>query len=215
MLPHPCRKNRIFSSHRLSSTTMRPRNKAPSKSTVAASPAASPGSAWRSTRLASSVVASPAASPGSAQTSTRLASRLYGTEQLPSVSTLASTTSREGDTTLNEALFHDISVAAKNKKLSCKHTIGRGGRVAFWFMQLWCHSGNGCTLPAYGGSIKECKTRQIWQKQHNAGMVDDDYTQASVSAGCQCWREYGHWLAYNQRRARQQPPPLPVHGGSK
>jgi hypothetical protein len=46
-------------------------------------------------------------------------------------------------------------VGAKYKNVSCKHTIGGGGRVAFWFMQLWCHSGNGCTLPAYGGSAKE------------------------------------------------------------
>jgi hypothetical protein len=92
---------------------MRPCNKAPSKSTAAASPAASPGSARRSTRLTSTVAASPAASPGSARRSTRLSSRLYGTEQSPSVSILASTTYRDLDTTSNEAPFHDISVAAQ------------------------------------------------------------------------------------------------------
>ncbi len=113
MLPHPCHKNRFFSARQLSSTTMRPRNKAPSKSTAAASPAASPGSARRSTRLVSNVAASPAASPGSARRSTRLLLHLYGTEQLPSVSILALTTYQDVYTTSNEALFHDISVAAR------------------------------------------------------------------------------------------------------
>jgi hypothetical protein len=113
MLPHPCHKNCFFSARQLSSTTMRPCNKAPSKSTVATSPAASPGSAQRSTRLASTVAASPAASPGSARRSTRLLSRLHGTEQSPSVSILESTTYQDVDTTSNEASFHNISVAAR------------------------------------------------------------------------------------------------------
>jgi hypothetical protein len=113
MLPHLCHKICFFSARQLSLTTMRPRNKAPSKSTAATSPAASPGSARRSTRLASTVAASPAASPGSARRSTHLLSCLYGTEQLPSVSILASTTYRDVDTTSNEASFHDISVAAQ------------------------------------------------------------------------------------------------------
>jgi hypothetical protein len=113
MLLHPYHKNRFFSARRLSLTTMCHRNKAPCKSTAAASPAASPGSARRSTRVASTVAASPAASPGSAQRSTCLSSRLYGTEQLPSVSILELTTYRDVDTTSNEASFHNISVAAQ------------------------------------------------------------------------------------------------------
>jgi hypothetical protein len=40
-------------------------------------------------------------------------SHLYGTEQSPSVSILASTTYPDVDTTSNEASFHDISVAAR------------------------------------------------------------------------------------------------------
>ncbi len=40
-------------------------------------------------------------------------SHLYGTEQLPSVSILASTKYWDVDTTSNEALFHNISVAAR------------------------------------------------------------------------------------------------------
>ncbi len=112
MLPHPCHKNCFFSACRLSLTTMRPRNKAPSKLTVAASPAASPGSAQRSTHLASTVATSPAASLGSARRSTRFLSRLYSTEQSPSVSIMALTTYQDVDTTSNEASFHNISVAA-------------------------------------------------------------------------------------------------------
>ncbi len=112
MLPNPCHKKKKISARQLSSTTMHPRNKAPSKSAAAASPAASPGSAQRSTRLASTVAASPTMSPGSARRSTRLSLRLYGTEQSPSVSILEPTTYRDVDTTSNEASFHDISVAA-------------------------------------------------------------------------------------------------------
>jgi hypothetical protein len=70
---------------------MPPRHKAPSKSTAAASPAASPGAARRSTHLAL---------------------RLYGTEQSPNVGSLVLATSYQGDATLNEASFHDISVQA-------------------------------------------------------------------------------------------------------
>jgi hypothetical protein len=70
---------------------MRPRHKAPSKSTAAASPAASPAAACRNTHLAL---------------------RLYSTEQLPNVGILASTTSSQGDETSNEASFHNISVQA-------------------------------------------------------------------------------------------------------
>ncbi len=99
----------FFSARQLSLMTMRPCNKAPSKSTAAASPAASPGSAQRSTRLASTVAASPAASPGSARRSTHLSSRLYGTEQSPSVSILESTTFRDVDTTSNKAFQADAA----------------------------------------------------------------------------------------------------------
>jgi hypothetical protein len=66
---------------------MRPRHKAPSKSTAAASPAA-------------------------ARRNTHLALPLYGTEQLPNVGILAPATSSQGDAKSNEALFHNISVQA-------------------------------------------------------------------------------------------------------
>jgi hypothetical protein len=92
ILPHQCHKSYpSFSARPLSPPTMRPRHKAPSKSTAAASPATSPGTARRSTRLASC---------------------LYGTEQLPNVGSLESATSCQGDATSNEASSHDISVQA-------------------------------------------------------------------------------------------------------
>ncbi len=36
-----------------------------------------------------------------------------------------------------------------------KIPLGEVAGGAFRFMQLLCHSGDGCTLPAYVGSVKE------------------------------------------------------------
>ncbi len=92
ILPRQCHKSYpSFSARPLSLPTMRPRHKAPPRSTAAASPAPSPAAARRNTHLAS---------------------LLYGTEQLPNVAILASALSTQGDETSNEALFHDISVQA-------------------------------------------------------------------------------------------------------